>query len=163
MPSFISPPLEDMPLGIPGQISRLGSFVVTRTLNQVAGLGVGLLVGPSGTTGQECASPVTEAHVESAVGFSCYRAMSSDFDATHHYGDNEAVAIMESGHMYVLAEDTVVADTQVFCRITATGDEVLGSVRGDDDGGAAIAVPGTFFDDSRTGPGLCEIRRIKIN
>jgi hypothetical protein len=164
MPSFIQPPLEDLPLGLPGQISRLGSFVTTRTLNQAAGLAQGLLVAPSGTTGQECASPVTSAHVASAVGFSCYRAMSVDFDATHHYEDNEAVAILESGHMYVLAEGDCVADAPVYARITADGlDTVLGKVRGDGDGGTAIIVPGTFFDASRTGAGLVEIRRIKIN
>ena len=163
MPSFIQPPLDDLPLGLPGQVSRLGAFITTRTLNQAAGVHVGLLVGPSGTAGQECASPVTEAHVQSAPGFTCLQAMSPDFDATHQYGDNDAVAIMEFGHMYVLCEGDAVADAPVFARITAEGDEVLGAVRGDADGGDAILVPGTFFDASRTGAGLVEIRRTKIN
>jgi hypothetical protein len=164
MPSFVQPPLEDLPLGLPGQVSRLGAFIVTRTLNQVLGVHVGLLVAPSGTTGQECASPTTSAHVASAVGFTCLQAMSTDFDATHQYGDNDAVAIMESGHMYVLAEGTVVADAPVFARITVSGaNTTLGKVRADADGGNAIIVPGTFFDDSRTGAGLVEIRRNKIN
>jgi hypothetical protein len=145
MPSFITPPLDELPLGLPGQISRLGSFVVTRTLNQVAGLAAGVLVGPSGTTGQECASPATEAHVASAIGFSCYRAMSADFDATHHYEDNEAVAIMESGHMYVLAEGTCVADEPVYVRIASDGGDntVLGKVLGSPDApaGAVVITP----------------------
>lgn len=256
MPSFIQPPNDELPLGLPGQISRLGSFVTTRTLNQAAGLAVGVLVCPSGTTGQECKSPTTAEEVEKAVGFAVYRAMSADFDATHHYEDNEAVAIMETGHMHVLSEGSCVADEPVFVRITSDGgsNTSLGKVLGSSDypaGGVVITpeasldqaittfeielsdgnvtetfnftsdasptptevatglvarinasdkfaatgtttisvtsttgvvevvtldeqldvstpargvrVPGTFFDASRTGPGLVEIRRIKIN
>lgn len=163
MPSFIQSHEGIEPM-TNGSVSRLGAFVTTRTLNAPAGLGVGLLVGPSGTTGQECAPPTTSAHVASAVGFSVYQPMSESFDATHQYGDNEAVAIMESGHMYVECEGDAVADAPVYARITADGaDTTLGKVRGDADGGAAIIVPGTFFDASRTGAGLVEIRRIKIN
>jgi hypothetical protein len=255
MASFIQPQ-EILELGLPGQISRLGAFVTTRTLNQAAGLAEGLFVGPSGTAGQECASPTTEALVQSGIGFSVYRPMSEDLDATHHYADNEAVGIMESGHMYVLSEGTVVADEPVYVRITSdgSGNTVLGKVSGSIDApaggivitpeaslvqavtlfelelsdgnvtesfvfesdasptptevatglvalidasdkfaatgtttisvtsttgvvtvvssneqldvttaGRGVLVPGTFFDASRTGAGLVEIRRIKIN
>jgi len=255
MSSFIQPQ-EILDAATAGSISRLGAVVTTRTLNQAAGLAVGLLVAPSGTVGQECISPSTAAGVQSAPGFSVYRPMSEDFDATHHYADNEAVAVMESGHMYVLSEGTVVADEPVYARITSDGgsNTVLGKVRGDNGfaaggivltpaatygasaqeigltisdgvveetfnfvtdatpttgevaaglvalidasanfastgtvtisitstrgpvelvdlhsslalttGGLAVLVPGTFFDASRTGAGLVEIRRIKIN
>lgn len=255
MSSFIQPQ-ETLDLGLPGQISRLGAFVTTRTLNQAAGVAAGVLVGPSGTAGQECASPASEAAVQSAPGFTVYRPMSEDKDDTHHYDDNEAVAIMETGHMWVLAEGTVVADQPVYVRITSDGgsNTVLGKVRADSDyvsGGVvitpeasldqavttfvvelsdgdvtetftftsdvtptptevatglvaainasdkfaatgtttisvtstsgtvevvstseqldvstparAVRVPGTFFDNSRTGAGIVEIRRIKIN
>lgn len=255
MASFIQPQ-ETLEPATAGSISRLGAKVTTRTLNQAAGVAEGLLLAPSGTAGQECISPTTEAGVKSAVGFSVYRPMSEDFDTTHHYADNEAVAIMEEGHMYVLSEGTVVADAPVFARITSDGgsNTVLGKVRGDSDvvsGGVvitpeaslvqaitvfelelsdgnvqelfsftsdasptptevatglvalidasdkfaatgtttisvtsttgvvevissneqldvstparAVRVPGTFFDASRTGAGLVEIRRAKIN
>jgi hypothetical protein len=256
MPSFIQPPNDELPLGLPGQISRLGSFVTTRTLNQAL-LPAGVLVVPSGTTGQECKSPTTAEEVEKAVGFAVYRAMSADADALgNHYENNEAVAIMESGHMYVLSEGTCVADEPVFVRITSDGGDntVLGKVVGSSDypaggvvitpeaslvqavtlfelelsdgnvtesfvfesdatptptevatglvalidasdkfaatgtttisvtsttgvvevvssneqldvstPGRAVRVPGTFFDASRTGAGLVEIRRNKIN
>lgn len=255
MASFITP-LESIGSMTNGSVSRLGAFVTTRTLNAAAGLGVGLFVGPSGTAGQECAPPTTAAHVQTGVGFSVYQPMSDAFDATHEYSDNEAVAILESGHMYVLSEGSCVADEPVYVRITSDGgsNTVLGKVRGDDGfaaggivltpaatygasaheigltisdgvieetfnfvtdatpttgevaaglvalidasanfastgtvtisitstrgpvvlvdrhsslalttGGLAVLVPGTFFDNSRTGAGLVEIRRNKIN
>jgi hypothetical protein len=126
-----------------GSVSRLGAFVTTRTLNQAAGVAEGLLLAPSGSAGQECISPTTEAGVKTAVGFSVYRPMSEDFDATHHYADNEAVGILESGHMYLNSEGTVVADKPVFARIVSDGsaNTVLGKVRGDSDypaGGVVI-------------------------
>jgi hypothetical protein len=255
MPSFIQPQ-EILEPARAGSISRLGAFVTTRTLNQAAGVAEGLLLAPSGTAGQECASPTSAAGVQSAVGLSVYRPMSEDLDATHHYADNEAVAIMESGHMYVLSEGSCVADEPVYVRITSDGgsNTVLGKVRGDNGfpaggtvltpaasygasaqeigvtlsdgvveetfnfvtdaspttgevaaglvalidasanfaatgtvtisitstrgpveiidrhsslalttGGLAVLVPGTFFDHSRTGAGLVEIRRNKVN
>lgn len=136
-------PLETLEIAKAGSVSRLGAFITTRTLNQAAGVAEGLVLAPSGTAGQECISPTTEAGVKSAVGFSVYRPMSEDFDATHHYADNEAVAIMEEGHMYVLCEGTVVQDAPVFARITSDGgsNTVLGKVRGDSDvvsGGVVI-------------------------
>lgn len=255
MPSFIQP-REILEPAKAGSISRLGAFVTTRTLNQAAGVAEGLLLAPSGTTGQECISPTTAAGVQTAVGFSVYRPMSEDFDSTHHYADNEAVGIMEEGHMYVLSEGSVVADEPVYARVTSDGgsNTVLGKVRGDNGfaaggivltpaatygqsahevgvtlsdgvveevfnfvtdaspttgevaaglvalidaspnfaatgtvtisitstrgpveivdrhsslalttGGLAVLIPGTFFDASRTGAGLVEIRRSKIN
>jgi hypothetical protein len=256
MSSFIQPQ-ETLDPATAGSISRLGSFVTTRALNQAAGVAEGLLLAPSGTAGQECISPSTAALVQSAVGFSVYRPMSEDFDSTHHYADNEAVAIMESGHMYVLAEGTVVAGQPVYARFVSDGgsNTILGKVLGGvsypaggivltpsgtfgaivtelaitlsnglveetftftsdatptaaeiaagfvalidasasyastgtttisvtsgtgvveivgtlpagivlTTGGQAARVPGTFFDASRTGAGLVEIRRIKIN
>jgi uncharacterized protein (DUF427 family) len=134
MPSFIQPQ-ETLALGIAGSISRLGAKTTTRTLNQAAGVAEGLLVVPSGTAGQECISPTTEAGVQKAVGFTIYRPMSEDYDSTHHYADNEAVAIMEEGHMHVNAEGTCVADAPVFVRITSDGgsNTVLGKVLGSSD------------------------------
>lgn len=141
MSSFIQPQ-ETLELGLPGQISRLGAVVTTRTLNQAAGVAEGLLLAPSGTAGQECISPSTAAGVQTAVGFSVYRPMSEDFDATHHYGDNEAVAIMESGYMWVLTEGSVVADEPVYARITSDGgsNTVLGKVRGDNGFAAGVVL-----------------------
>lgn len=132
-----------------GSISRHGARVSTRTLNQAAGVAEGLLVAESGTAGLECISPSTEAGVKSAPGFTLFRPMSEDFDTTHHYADNEAVAIMEEGHMYVLSEGTAVANQPVFARITSDGgsNTVLGKVRGDSDvvsGGIVITPDGSF-------------------
>lgn len=132
-----------------GCISRHGAVVTTRTLNQAAGVAEGLLLAPSGTAGLECISPTTEAGVKSAVGFGVFRPMSEDFDSTHHYADNEAVAVMEAGHMYVAAEGTVVADRPVFARITSDGasNTVLGKVRGDSDvvSGGVVITPDASF------------------
>ncbi|HEY6056215.1 MAG TPA: hypothetical protein VIU86_19955 [Gaiellaceae bacterium] len=128
-------PQETLGLALAGSISRTGAKVTTRTLNQAAGVAEGLLLAPSGTAGQECISPSTEALVKAAIGFSVIRPMSEDFDSTHHYADNEAVALMESGHMNVLAEGTCVADKPVFARVTSDGasNTVLGKVRADSD------------------------------
>jgi hypothetical protein len=132
-----------------GSISRHGARVTTRTLNQAAGVAEGLLLAPSGTAGLECISPSTEAGVKASVGFSVYRPMSEDLDSTHHYADNEAVAVMEEGHMYVLAEGTVVANRPVFARITSDGGDntVLGKVRGDSDvvAGGVVITPDASF------------------
>lgn len=142
-------PQETLGLAVAGSISRLGAKTTTRTLNQAAGVAEGLLLAKSGTAGTECISPTTDALVKSAVGFSIFRPMSEDFDSTHHYADNEAVALMESGHMHVLCEGTCVADQPVFARITSDGgsNTVLGKVRGDSDvvsGGIVITPDGSF-------------------
>ncbi len=118
-----------------GVVSRHGARLTTRALNQAAGSAEGLLLAPSGTTGLECIAPSTAALVAKGIGFSVFRPLSEDFDSTHHYADNEAVALMEDGHMYVLAEGTVVADAPVYVRHTSDGgsNTVLGKVRADND------------------------------
>ncbi len=138
-------PAETLGLATAGSISRLGAFTTTKTLNQALGLAEGLLVAPSGTKGQECISPSTAAGVQTSCGWSVWRPMSEDFDTTHHYADNEAVAVMESGHMHVLAEGTVVADQPVYARITSDGGSnlVLGKARGDSDGGVTLTTTAT--------------------
>lgn len=138
-------PQETLGLAQAGSISRTGAFVSTRTLNQAAGVAEGLLLAPSGTAGQECISPSTAALVRAAIGFSVFRPMSEDYDSTHHYADNEAVALMESGHMHVLAEGTVVADQPVFARFTSDGgsNTVLGKVRANSDGTVVIDTTST--------------------
>lgn len=147
--SSLLTPQETLAANQAGQITRTGAKTTTRTLNQAAGVAEGLLLAKNGTAGQECISPSTEALVKSAVGFSVFRPMSEDYDSSHHYADNEAVAIMEQGHMAVLAEGTVVADQPVFARITSDGgsNTVLGKVRGDSDypsGGIVITPDGSF-------------------
>jgi hypothetical protein len=148
MASFISTN-EVLEIGRAGAISRNGAEVTTRLLNQAAGVAEGLLLAPSGTTGQECVSPSTAALVQSAIGFSAYRPMSEDFDATHHYSDNEAVSILRKGHMHVLCEGTCVADKPVFARITSDGGSnlILGKVRADSDvvAGGVVITPDASF------------------
>ncbi|MEY4548253.1 MAG: hypothetical protein RL685_4448 [Pseudomonadota bacterium] len=138
-------PQETLGLAVAGSISRLGAKTTTRTLNQAAGVAEGLLLAPSGTAGQECISPTTAAMVRAAVGFSIFRPMSEDFDSTHHYADNEAVALMEGGHMNVLAEGTVVGDAPVYGRFTSDGgsNTVLGKVRANSDGTVVIDTTST--------------------
>jgi len=138
-------PQETLALAQAGAISRLGAFVSTRALNQAAGVAEGLWLAPSGTSGSECISPSTALLVKAGVGFSVFRPMSEDFDSTHHYADNEAVAVMESGHMQVLAEGTVVANQPVFARFTSDGgsNTVLGKVRANSDGTVVIDTTST--------------------
>lgn len=150
MASLIQPQ-ETLEPASAGSISRHGARVTTRTLNQVAGLAAGLLVSPSGTAGEECVSPSTAALVRSGIGFGVFRPMSEDADEDLglHYANNEAVAILEEGHMHVLAEGTVVADRPVYVRHTSDGGDntVLGKVRGDIDypaGGIVITPAGSF-------------------
>lgn len=121
-------PQETLAANQAGQITRQGARVTTRTLNQAAGVAEGLLLAPSGSAGQECISPSTTAGVKNSVGWSVFRPMSEDYDSTHHYADNEAVALMESGHMAVNVEGTCVADRPVLARITSDGGDntVLG-------------------------------------
>jgi hypothetical protein len=155
MASFIQPQ-ETLEAATPGSISRLGAKTTTRTLDQAAGLAVGLLVVPSGTAGQECKSPTTADEVAKAIGFSVYRPMSEDAnaDAGVHYADNEAVAIMEEGHMYVLSEGDCVADEPVFVRITSDGADntTLGKVLGSSDypSGGVVITPEASLDQAVT-------------
>lgn len=150
MASFIQSQ-ETLDPALAGSISRHGPRTTTRTLNQALGLAAGLLVAPSGTAGQECKSPAAAADVAKAVGFSIFRPMSEDEDADDgiHYADNEAVAIMEEGHMHVESEGTVVADAPVYARITSDGgsNTVLGKVRGDIDypAGGIVITPAASF------------------
>jgi hypothetical protein len=138
-------PQETLALAKAGAISRLGAFVSTRTLNLAAGIAEGLLVGPSGTAGQECISVTTAALVQASCGWTVWRPMSDDFDATHHYADNEAVAVMESGHMHVLCEGTCVVDKPVYARITSDGGSnlIVGKARADSDGGVTLTTTAT--------------------
>jgi len=147
--SSLLTPQETLGLALAGSISREGAVVTTRTLNQAAGSAEGLLLAPSGTAGQECIAPSTEALVKSAIGFSVVRPMSEDFDSTHHYADNEAVALMESGHMHVQCEGTCVADKPVYVRTVSDGgsNTVLGKVRADSDypaGGVVLTPSGSL-------------------
>ncbi len=138
-------PQETLALAKAGSISRLGAFVSTRTLNQAAGVAEGLLLGPSGTAGSECINVTTAALVQANCGWSVWRPMSEDFDSTHHYADNEAVAVMESGHMHVLCEGTCVADKPVYARITSDGGSnlIVGKARADSDGGVTLTTTAT--------------------
>ncbi len=132
-----------------GVVSRHGARLTTLALNQAAGSAEGLLLAPSGTTGLECIAPTTEALVKSAVGFSVFRPLSEDFDSTHHYADNEAVAIMEEGHMYVLCEGTCVANQPVYARILTDGgsNTVVGKVLAGSDvvSGGVVITPDASF------------------
>lgn len=121
-------PQETLAANQAGQITRQGARVTTRTLNQAAGVAEGLLLAPSGIAGQECISPSTTAGVKNSVGWSALRPMSEDYDSTHHYADNEGVAVMEEGHMAVNVEGTCVANRPVLARITSDGGDntVLG-------------------------------------
>lgn len=138
-------PQETLSANQAGQITRTGARVTTRTLNQAAGVAEGLLLAPSGTAGQECISPSSAALVAAAIGFSVFRPMSEDYDSSHHYADNEGVALMEQGHMAVLAEGTVVADKPVYARHTSDGgsNTVLGKVRANSDGTVVIDTTST--------------------
>ena len=102
-------------------------------------------MGPSGTAGQECISVTTAALVQASCGWTVWRPMSEDFDTTHHYADNEAVAVMESGHMHVLCEGTCVADKPVYARITSDGGSnlIVGKARADSDGGVTLTTTAT--------------------
>lgn len=133
-------PQETLTANQAGQITRQGAKVTTRTLNQAAGVAEGLWLAESGTAGQECISPSTAALVQKGCGFSVFRPMSEDYDSTHHYADNEAVAVMEEGHMAVLVEATVVANSPAYARHTSDGgsNTVLGKVRGDSGGTLVI-------------------------
>jgi hypothetical protein len=148
MASFIQT-AETLALRQAGVVSRHGARLTTRALNQAAGSAEGLLLAPSGTTGLECIAPTTAALVNKSIGFSLFRPLSEDFDSTHHYADNEAVALMEEGHMYVLCEGTCVADQPVYARITSDGasNTVLGKVLAGSDvvAGGVVITPDASF------------------
>lgn len=148
MSSFISTN-ETLTVAQAGVVSRHRARITNLLLNQAAGSAEGLLLAKSGTAGLECVAPTTAALVKSSAGFSIFRPMSEDNDTSTHYADNEVVALMEEGHMYVLAEGTVVADQPVFARITTDGgsNTVIGKVRGDSDvvSGGVVITPDASF------------------
>jgi hypothetical protein len=57
-----------------------------------------------------------------------------------HYDVGASVALMCVGEVPVRVEEEIVIGDDVFWRVTATGDEIFGTFRTDDDGGDAVQI-----------------------
>jgi hypothetical protein len=135
-----------------GVISRTGGKVTNRVLEVAAGVDAGIVVCPSGTAGIACENCDSAADVAKALGVTVFRPMSYDADLTDgspHYAENEVVAILDEGYIFVTSEGTVVAEAPVFVRITSDGgsNTTLGKVRGDSDvvSGGIVITPDASF------------------
>lgn len=121
-----------------GVISRTGGKVTNRVLEVAAGVNAGIFVCPSGTAGIACENIDSAADAAKALGVTVFRPMSYDADLTDgapHYAENEVVAILDEGYIFVEAEGTVVAEMPVLARITSDGgsNTTLGKVLGTSD------------------------------
>jgi len=73
-------------------------------------------------------------------------APTSDFtDALNSYPAGTLAEVAESGVVLALCDDTVADGDPVYVRVTASGSEVVGSVRNDSDSGDCILLPGARF------------------
>lgn len=67
------------------------------------------------------------------------------------YPSGAEMAVMAAGAIVALTDDTVSRFDPVYVRITATGNEKVGSVRNDSDSGDCILLEGARFDQAGTG------------
>lgn len=61
------------------------------------------------------------------------------------YPAGNIAAVVESGIMLALCDDSVADGDPVYVRVTASGSEVVGSVRNDSDSGDCVLLPGARF------------------
>lgn len=141
-----------------GVVATHGCELISRVVEEALGINCGLFVCASGTEGIACEDLDAVADASKVLGVTVFEALKEDFDSTHHYGPNDIACIVKRGEIYVLAEDTVVADRPVFARVTSdAGDNtVLGKVRGDSDvvAGGIVITPDASFTAALTTVGL---------
>lgn len=70
---------------------------------------------------------------------SIVREMDEDGNVDRNFKPGDTVAPMTSGYYWVTSETTLAVSDTVYVRVTATGNEVAGTVRNDADGGDAIS------------------------
>ena len=80
------------------------------------------------------------------------------YDETETIEAGASVSVARKGCFVCTVEGAVTKGAPVFVRTTAAGAEVLGALRGDADGGDAIALPGAQFGSTTTGAGLALVR-----
>jgi len=80
---------------------------------------------------------------------------------THEYDGDDVMSILRKGRIYVVPEDAVTVDGDVYVRVTASGANTqLGAIRSDNDSGNAIQLTGAVFQDSA---GAGEFAIVEIN
>lgn len=73
------------------------------------------------------------------------------------YPAGQALALLTKGHLFIKVEDAVTKRTHAYVRHTATGAEVLGSLRSDADGTDAAINTGITFLESVGAGEICRV------
>lgn len=90
---------------------------------------------------------VPSSAVDKFIGVSLYTTAGVvKVDGFHGYHQKHEMDILTFGKIWVRTEAAVVKGDPVFFRHTATGEEVLGAFRNDDDSGDCIVVQGATFE-----------------
>jgi hypothetical protein len=77
------------------------------------------------------------------------------------YYTGEAVSMLTKGRIYVLVEDAITSDSDVYLRFAPSGlNTQVGRFRSDDDSGTAVLIPGAVW---RVGASSGELAVLEIN
>ena len=93
-----------------------------------------------------------------AIGVTVLNIDCDYYDETETIEAGASVIVARKGCFSCTVEGAVTKGAPVFVRTTAAGAEVLGALRGDADGGDAIALPGAQFGSTTDGAGLALVR-----
>lgn len=100
----------------------------------------------SGFTRPIAGFAVRSSHLGSTISYS-----GGEGDIATEYPASGEVSVMESGVIVAETDDVVSRFDPVYVRITATGDEKVGSVRNDSDSGDCILLSGARFIEAASG------------
>ena len=115
-----------------------------------------------GAADNEAGAPVGSSVAQDVVGISVLNEANQINDGDPASTDDtlpgKILSAVRRGWVYCLVEDAVVKGAPVFCRMTATGTQIAGASRSDDDGGAAVVLPGVSFGHSANAGGLASVK-----
>jgi len=142
--------------GLPGQSAYPApGFNITRAAQVPIPFGKFCSRGDSDT---QAKLPTTSAEVTATgLGFALrHHSLEPGLTVTG-YDVKQALPVATQDWTWVESETSTAQGAAVFVRFTSSVAGDLGSVRGDGDGGKAVALPGARWEDTRTGAGLARI------
>lgn len=137
--------------GQEGQIATLDTYLrsgqvgtfceCVNSLSEYLPFGRVVVAKPSGKPG-ELQLPTANATTQPPLGLSYIMTYEKDLDGTSGVPPKRPIGYVYEGVVWVRTESAIAAEAQVFYRITANGANTeLGRIRGDADGGNAVALP----------------------
>jgi hypothetical protein len=114
------------------------------------------------TTTRGCVLPDATGEITDGdcLGITIFDSNKPYVSATHEYEQYDAVPVLRSGQIWMMAEDACTEGNAVFVRFVAGGSEELGRVRSDADTADAVALPNAIF---RSSAGAGELIKVELN